>query len=52
MLLVVQPGDGQTDGSQGQVVDLSCGRIWIWVGHAKPDAPVPPSLGEPGDCAP
>jgi len=43
----VQPGNGL-----GQVLDLTCGRFWLWVGDAKPDAPVPPSPGVPGDCAP
>ncbi len=50
--LQVQPGDGQANSGTGQFVDLSCGRIWIWVGDVKPDATVGPSPGKPGDCAP
>jgi len=44
--------DGQANSGTGQVVDLSCGRLWIWVGVVTPDAPVPPFAGKPGDCAP
>jgi hypothetical protein len=48
----VGPADGSTTATIAQLVDLSCGRLWIWVGGITPDAPVPPSPGKPGDCAP
>jgi len=50
--LVVQPGDGQPNTGTGQFVDLACGRIWIWIGDVRPDAPVPAIPSKPGDCAP
>ena len=34
-------------------IDLSCGRLTIWVGDIAPSGPMPPeSPGEPGDCDP
>ena len=50
--LQVPVSEGQTDASIGQVVDLSCGRLWLWVGDITPDAPVASPGGQPGDCAP
>lgn len=52
MTYQVQPGNVQTYGSSVRWIDLSCGRLWIGHGNLTPDAPVPPSPGEPGDCAP
>jgi hypothetical protein len=49
--LLVQFGDGSHEESRAQFADLSCGRIWIWVGDVMPEAPRPPSRGQPGDCA-
>ena len=48
----VQPGDGQAYTSKAQLADLSCGRLWIWVGDVTPDAPKEPSPAPSGDCAP
>ena len=47
--LVVDSADDQPGRGRGQYVDLSCGRIWIWVGIT-PDAPVGPLSDKPGDC--
>jgi hypothetical protein len=47
--LAVAANDGSGQ-SVGQYVDLSCGRIWLWVGDARPDAPQGPFADQPGDC--
>ena len=51
--LQVPKGDGPANGGAAQVmVDLSCGRLWIWAGDVTPDAPVIPSPFATGDCQP
>lgn len=50
--LRVRQGDFGLESTIAQFIDLSCGRIWIWAGGRVPDAPVPASPGEPGDCVP
>lgn len=52
MTFRAEPADLQKYSSQAQLVDLSCGRLWIWVGDVTPDAPVVPSAYPSGDCAP
>jgi hypothetical protein len=52
MTFRAQPGDFQKFSSQAQLVDLSCGRLWIWVGDVTPEAPRVPSPYPSGDCAP
>jgi hypothetical protein len=44
----VRPADVQPETSRARFVDLSCGRIWIWVGDVMPDAPAP--IGSRADC--
>jgi hypothetical protein len=48
----VRRGSEPQYNSAAVFVDLSCGRLWLSVGAVVPDAPVPPSPGKPGDCAP
>jgi hypothetical protein len=47
--LVTATGPG-AGASSARYVDLSCGRIWLWVGEVRPDAPRGPASDQPGDC--
>jgi hypothetical protein len=44
--------DPGTAKSVAQLTDLSCGRLWLWVGSIHPEAPKPVPAGRPGDCIP
>ena len=44
-------GQSSKEGALGRV-DLSCGRLTVWIGEVQPSGPAPiGSPGSPGDCA-
>jgi len=52
---VSMPSEAGSPAQHGALarVDLSCGRLSIWVGNVVPSGPMPdPSAGVPGDCEP
>jgi hypothetical protein len=50
LAMTVKQADILRDSSTAGLVDLSCGRLWLWVGDVTPDAPVPPTTGPASDC--